>query len=74
MPFGEYRGRKIRNVPRSYLGWLSEAVGESKDVETFKHDLRRWLAAPESPPDLDDPLSVEYRQIVGPPLLQQRSA
>jgi hypothetical protein len=73
MPFGKHRGRRIRQIPRNYLSWLAEAIGTSQDADRFKGDLRRWLAAPETPPNLNDALSVEYRQIIGPPP-QQRSA
>jgi hypothetical protein len=68
MPFGKHRGQRIREIPRNYLSWLAEAIGTSRDADRFKGDLRRWLAEPPSPPNLDDELSREFRSIIGPPL------
>lgn len=43
MPFGQYQGRPLAEVPREYLDWLC------RSQEEFYRDLRAFLAYPEQP-------------------------
>jgi hypothetical protein len=81
MPWGKYRGRMIRDVPEQYLRWLAGTVDDGKKgIVQFKTYLRQWMEHVDAQPTVavqmvpvdDDPLSQEFRAIVGPPT--QRSA
>lgn len=46
VPFAPYRGKAIRNVPRSFLEWLAAQPATDKSTrrsEGFKVELRRYL-------------------------------
>ncbi len=43
MPFGKYKGRELKNIPRAYLEWLSEKVNLNKPLQ---HEVSYYLEDP----------------------------
>ena len=43
MRFGKYRGRKLKDIPESYLGWARQKI----DNEEFQHHLGIHMGSPD---------------------------